>query len=469
MQLTKHSGAALVERVRALEAALHSADAWDARYEAFETACRFGMYGEPPPPAPPPSRDSFVTSRFWPKLRPLRDAMRAFESKMALSEPGWTIWGSLVPAVLRAALEPDDHDVPPLAEPGRLALSRRRVLTMISNAFLLNVQRGSSLDFLGGGPDPLYVTGASLGEPKLLCILAYLAHASGSAATGTREHGGAVEFVRARLDAHTDTADEGAALTACEVELRSGLEIFEAGAVGSPEDGANGEAAGGATGGAVTAGSSGAGRAVAGAAIVSSIRGQPFGGGPLQGGSATEQECVLLGYPEALLGLWVFAGAAGDEEVFLVRGARHLAHCNGPPHELRFQRVASLNAPPITLLWLDASRKPGSAQFAPEHAGPELKRARRGLLALRAEVDANGCSAATDVTDVPSCSVGLWGCGGFAGAQPIFRTVLLLLAASAARVRLVVCLPRAEAAAAHKWYAGVLSEIRSRGPTPKAL
>eukprot|EP00966_Prymnesium_polylepis_P159988 3698108-Prymnesium_polylepis.1 len=331
-------------------------------------------------------------------------------------------------------------------------MTRAHVRALLANCLLLNVKRGSALDWLGGGPDPLFVSGAKLAEPKLLCVMAFLARATGAvpiedgdgeAKLPTPQGAGGddelVEFVRARAQpaaAESLRATEVRPTDAASTwALRSGLELYEA-----DEDECTD--AQGATS----------------AVVASSVRGAPFGGGPLQGSSATEEECTLLSYPEALPALWLFGDKpAAVDEVLLVRGVRLGARCTGAPHELAFVGLAPPTAPPTTLLCLDASRTPGPAQFAAEHVQAELEKAATGFAVLRAEVGA------------PRCVVGLWGCGGFSGAQPLFRTLLLFVAASATDATLVVRLSKAEAERNFKWFAGVLSELRARAPTPLAL
>ena len=105
------------------------------------------------------------------------------------------------------------------------------------------------------------------------------------------------------------------------------------------------------------------------ACVVSSLRDQPFGGGPIQGGSATEQECVLLSHTEALLGLWLFDAPAQTDEVLLVRGVRRVALLRGAPHELRFVGVAPPSVTSTTLLFLDASRWPTPLRPSPTLTG----------------------------------------------------------------------------------------------------
>ena len=260
-------------------------------------------------------------------------------------------------------------DAEMLSAPGRVALSRTQVHAVLCHAFVLNVPRGSALDFLGGGPDPLYVSGASLAQPKLLCLLSYLHTYSGGGAASVADddpklslHGRGneeeqVEFVRAAVESvdqlravgqrplqldecsHDDKAShekglhdggsyagEGALVTL----LRSGSELYESG-----EDAT----------------------VAADALIFSSVSGRPFGGGPPQGGSATEEECMLLVYTEALLGLTLFATPAAPGEVLLVRGVRRYALCSGPPHALCYKGLAPAGHRLITLMSLDASRR----------------------------------------------------------------------------------------------------------------
>lgn len=376
---------------------------------------------------------------------------------MAAIQPGWCVWSMLISAVLRAALEAQVF-YEDTCEDSCIVMSRTKALGMLANAFLLNIKRGSALDFLGGGPDPLYVSGAKLAAPKLLCILSYLTHATGTAPvnSGAGTVGKAmsqkadvtschIKFVRARVGASELLHEKAAAQVEVACTLHSGLELHEAG----DEDGTAGEGN--------TPPDSAREHGSMTAVVVSALSGRPFGGGPLQGSSATEEECMLLAYPEALLGLTLFATPAATDEVLVVHGVRRFSRCRGAPHELRFEGLASSNAAPTTILFLDASRTPGPAQFTSEHVTSQLEKAVTGLAALRA--DAQG---------VLECTVGLWGCSGFSGAQPILRTVLLLIAASVVEAKLSVCIPKPEQAQ-HKWYAGVLSELRTRAPTLQAL
>ena len=129
--MLRHGTVALAEHVRALEADLSTAETWDARYEAFERFCRFKMYGEPPPPEQPPDASSFVAARFWPKLRPLRDALRTFEQHMTGIDPSWTVFGTLVPAVLRSASSLEaEQSAPPTMEDGRVRIPSERALAL---------------------------------------------------------------------------------------------------------------------------------------------------------------------------------------------------------------------------------------------------------------------------------------------------------------------------------------------------
>ncbi len=69
VRLVHRDGAARATRLSALRAALGDCDTWDAKYETFEKALRHYFHGEPWPP-----EDG---ARFFPKLRTLRDAIRA--------------------------------------------------------------------------------------------------------------------------------------------------------------------------------------------------------------------------------------------------------------------------------------------------------------------------------------------------------------------------------------------------------
>ncbi|KAL1499132.1 hypothetical protein AB1Y20_013643 [Prymnesium parvum] len=432
--MQKHRGEALSSRVAALRRSLAASPTWDLRYEAFELWCRHDVYGEPRPPTPP--------SRFFPKLRTLRDALLALEATMSAAQPQWSVWDDFLPALLRSLLRRTPR-APRLRGAGRASLRRGVVARLLCHALVLNVGRGEAVDLLGGGGDALYVSGARLALPKLLCVLAYLARGveedgekGGEEAEGEGEEGEEggegggeeegeemVHFVRARWEAAADgTAAPGGGEESEGGEAWGGVELAE----GEPCDGAH--------------------RAV----LISTVSGAPFGGGAAEGGAVSEEARALLVHPEALLGLWLFETPAAPEEVFIVRGARRLNLCRGEAHQLTYSGAA--DASPATLLFLDASRLPGGAQFAPPHVDAQLRKARAGLAALRAE----GAAAAA----APP-----WGCGGYAGAQPLLRVLLLLLAAAAEGVRLCLHLPPP----LRRWVGATLAELRARRPPRRAL
>ena len=197
------------------------------------------------------------------------------------------------------------------------------------------------------------------------------------------------------------------------------------------------------------------------AVLLSSLSGSPFGGGPLQGRSATEEEVGLLAFPEALVGLAVFLQPAAADEVLLVRGVRRFALVEGPPHTMRFVGVAPPDVNPTTLLCLWATRRPGPEQFLPAHVASELRAAVIGLAALQDCDRLLGSNL--------HCTAGLWGCGGFAGAQSVFRMLLLAAAAAITGVAITVCLPPSESSNSLKWYLGVLAEVRRKQPTVESL
>ena len=160
VRLVHRDGAARATRIAALRAALGDCDTWDAKYETFEKALRHYFHGEPWPP-----EDG---ARFFPKLRTLRDAIRAYEEQCASRD---AFFERMLPAILRAADDPrapSEFDAPG----ARATLPRSHAASWLSNAFLLNAPRGSALDWLGGGSDPIYVSGARIAPQKLMMLLA---------------------------------------------------------------------------------------------------------------------------------------------------------------------------------------------------------------------------------------------------------------------------------------------------------
>ena len=131
---------------------------------------------------------------------------------------------------------------------------------------------------------------------------------------------------------------------------------------------------------------------------------------------------------------------------------RRTAFAAGSAHQLRFDRRAAGTEPPCTLVAIDAARVPGCAQFAAPNIDRELRKLSAALEALR------GGGVVVS---------GLWGSGGYGGAQPVLRLLLLALGAARAGVALRVVVPSAPAT--DRWFAGVLAELRARNQEPHAL
>jgi len=167
VRLVRLDGAERLAAVQAYEewcSALGCAAPQASRYRAFEELLRHGFHGEPRPVEQGGLRSP--GSKWFPKLRALRDAIATFESR------GGDFFDALLPAALRSAC---DKMVPSsLPTAGRVSVPRRHATSYLCNALLLNAPRGSPLDFLGGGADPLFASTAKIAPHKISCLLAYL-------------------------------------------------------------------------------------------------------------------------------------------------------------------------------------------------------------------------------------------------------------------------------------------------------
>ena len=259
---------------------------WDQQYQLFELLLRHDFHGEP---------RSAGELRFFPKLRPLRDALLAYESYKHETDSAWSFFSSLLPRIFRAACSCDE------APPDAHTLSPSQVASFLSNAFLLNAP--GPLDFLSSGKDPLFVSGAKIAPQKVLCLLAYLDEAlHGSLAEASDER--MISFERA-----SGPDWEQVAAPAVQQPLHETVELA---AEGEPRpDEAEAEA-----------------KAVMCDSVVLFCS-ATFGGGAVEGLSATQEEIGLLRYPEALLGLLCFPTPLLPREALLVRGVRRYCDTRG--------------------------------------------------------------------------------------------------------------------------------------------
>ena len=449
------TGAARSALVRDFEAALGSSTTFDERYQRFEEFVRHGFAGEPRPSVPP--------TRFYPKLRPLREAMLAFEVHMQQHRPSWSFFVDLLPLVLSAAC--DDSAPASSPEADLVEVPRAHVAAWLSNALLLNAPRGSALDLLGGGVDPLFVSGGKIAVQKILCLLCYLSQALPSSSDGgvvvcERASSAAVEPVGGPSSHDGDGRPLHEAL---ELEQAAPQQTTEASREEKP--------------------------AAAAAMVMFSSR--SFGGGAVAGNSATQEEILLMIYPEALPALVLFGGRpTADDEAVLVHGVRRHSETSGYAHTLRWLRPcaataaarggddegvgepAAAAATTTTLVAIDAARQPGVAQFLPGNVHREVAKATIGLAALQrrhaaAASRAPGAAAAAALPAVVECD-GLWGCEGFSGGQPVLRLLLLLLGAAHARVTVRLTPPAGDAQLL-KWLSGVMAEVRAARPPAAAL
>ena len=345
-----HRGEACQELISKFEeiAQKSPAPAWDDQYRRFELLLRHDFHGEP--------RSAGENARFFPKLRPLRDALLAYESYKHETDSSWSFFSSLLPRIFRVACS--TYDEP---KPGH-TLSPSQVASFLSNAFLLNAP--GPLDFLSSGKDPLFVSGAKIAPQKVLCLLAYLDEALEGLAEASDER--TISFERV-----SGPDWEQVEAPVVQQALHETVELVVEGEA-RPDD------------------------ADAVVIFCSAI----FGGGAVEGLSATQEEISMLRYPEALLGLLFFTTPLLPREVLLVRGTRRYSDTTGYAHTFAFAgRASSGRTTPVTLLGLDAARCPGPAQFAPALVSRELTKAHAGFAALGRS--GAGC-----------CETGLWGCEG---------------------------------------------------------
>ena len=255
---------------------------WDEQYQRFELLLRHDFHGEP---------RSAGELRFFPKLRPLRDALLAYESYKRETDSAWAFFSSLLPRIFRAACSCDE------APPDAHTLSPSQVAAFLSNAFLLNVP--GPLDFLSSGKDPLFVSGAKLAPQKVLCLLAYFDEAL---------HGGLAEASDESTISFERVSGPGWEQVAAPAVQQSLHETVELVAEGEPRPDE------------------------AEAVMCDSVLlfcSATFGGGAVEGLSATQEEICLLRYPEALLGLLYFATPLLPREALLVRGVRRYCDTRG--------------------------------------------------------------------------------------------------------------------------------------------
>ena len=286
----RRRGEARQERIAEWEkiARESSSPSWDEQYQNFELLLRHEFLGEP---------RSAGELRFFPKLRPLRDALLAYEAYKHENDSSWSFFSSLLPRIFRAACSCDE------ASADAHALSPSQVASYVSNAFLLNVR--GPLDFMSSGKDPLFVSGAKIAPQKVLCLLAYLDEAT--------LHGGVDEASDERTISFERVSGpdwEQAAAPAVQQPLHETVELAAEGEPRPDEVAAGAEAV-----------------------VCDSVLlfcSPSFGGGAVEGLSATQEEIGLLRYPEALLGLLCFATPLLPREALLVRGVRR--YCDTRAH-----------------------------------------------------------------------------------------------------------------------------------------
>ena len=316
---------------------------WDEQYQNFELLVRHDFLGEP---------RSAGELRFFPKLRPLRDALLAYEAYKHETDSSWSFFSSLLPRIFRAACSCDE------ASADAHALSPSQVASYVSNAFLLNVR--GPLDFMSSGKDPLFVSGAKIAPQKVLCLLAYLDEAL---------HGGLDEASDERTISFERVSGpdwEQAAAPAVQQPLHETVELAAEGELRPGEAEAGAEAV------------------VCDAVLL--FCSPSFGGGAVEGLSATQEEIGLLRYPEALLGLLCFPTPLLPREALLVRGVRR--YCDT-------RDGTTSNPTPAPAIWALACSPmaPCPWPHAPEAAPPRVSQARlRAHLRLRrpAELEASG-------------------------------------------------------------------------------
>ena len=272
----RHRGEARRERIAAFEEIAQESSSppptWDDQYQRFELLLRHEFHGEP---------RSAVEARFFPKLRPLRDALQAYEAYKHETDSAWSSFSSLLPRVFRAACSFDEVGAAHTLSPSQAA-------SYLSNAFLLNAP--GPLDFLSSGKDPLFVSGAKIAPQKVLCLLAYLDEAlQGPAEADERT----ISFERV---SGSDWEVEAPVQQA----LHATLELAAEGEP-RPDD----------------------------ADAVVLFCSSTFGGGAVEGLSATQEEIGMLQYPEALLGLLFFLTPLLPHKAYLVRSVRRYCVTRG--------------------------------------------------------------------------------------------------------------------------------------------
>jgi hypothetical protein len=423
-----------------LLAAVNSCDTFGERYEVFELILRHEHYGEPKP-----VEDCFgIGTKFYPKLRVLREAC---ERQSASS--GQSFFEVHLPHVIHQAAEPVDAallDTP--LTPGEIRrVPRCQIRALLANALLLRAPRGSALDWLGGGVDPLYVSGAKLAVEKVSALLSFLVEEDADA-------DGEVELLLAEdRGADVELADAAAEAAGSDEATGAGSDPLITLAFGEPSESTPPPAA---------------------LLCASSAR---IGGGALQGRTATEEESMLLRFPESLVALAVTPRPLGPTEALMIRHLCARCEWSGAAHQLRFEGMRPREARrPTDLICVDASRAPGAAQFEEAYLRRELTKCAAGLAAYASteadtsqalaseDADARGteeaepqrglgpCSgycpgtvrvlSGTEEAEprrgLGPCSAGLWGSGGLSGAQPVLRLLILCAAAAATRTRLHV-------------------------------
>jgi len=503
-RLLRREAADVQRDVLQLEATLAACDGWDAKFEAFELACRFTFYGEPKPP-PASSAPALISARFYPKFKPLREAFKAYEKRCGID----SVFTSLVPAVLHFAscsdlashCGPDTTIAAPAAEgqcqiSERYLLPRTHVHAWLCHAMLLNVPHGSPLDFYGGGKDPLFVSGARLAVQKIQGLLACL--------DNQLSLGGHLEFWRvvlpapradplAHVDADALSAVAAATIVMSETEAYA-ADSTEVGGASNPQQGESSDQAA-SRHAAIASG----GGATAALVLPSSAS---FGGGPVGGGGASDEEALCTCFGESLVALALLPRPMGNLEAILLHGLRRTAHASGVAHTFAFEgrarsgeeqgsvgevpfvsyapaegearppatlasAAAAALSPPtstLTLVAIDAGSPPGLEQFDRASVLREVQKAAVGFAALALSAAPGSAPVTAEVP--PLVAAGLWGCGGFRGGQPLLRVVVLLLAAASAGVRLKLRLPPGYEP---KFFVGVLAEVRKRAPTVDAL
>lgn len=105
------------------------------------------------------------------------------------------------------------------------------------------------------------------------------------------------------------------------------------------------------------------------------------------------------------------------------------------------------------MLFLHSTRCPGGAQFEAAYLADELTRCCRGMHALRA----HGVDGRLRIQ-----SLGLWGAGGFSGAQPGLRLLLVWIAAHLADAQIQVALPCNSGDPDARYFRALLAEVHAQ-------